>query len=88
MAGTDERVFLVFGAGDQEEEEVELTQAVNDVMILMAPWTSNVSNRLRNRVRNGAIIGASEAVVHDRLVRGESTIPRFVRREAAPPATP
>ena len=87
MAGTDERVFLVFGAGDQEEE-VELTQAVNDVMILMAPWTSNVSNRLRNRGRNGAIIGASEAVVHDRLVRGESTIPRFVRREAAPPATP
>ena len=87
MAGTNERVFLVFGVGGQEEE-VELTQAVNDVMALMAPWTTNVSHRLRNRVRNGAIIGASEAVVHDRLVRGESTIPRFIRREASPPAAP
>ena len=80
-----ERVFLVFGTGDQEEE-VELTQAVNDVMILMQPWTANVSHRLLNRVRNGAIIGASEAVVHDRLVRGETTIPRFVRREPSPPS--
>ena len=85
MAGANERVFLVFGTGDQEEE-VELTQAVNDVMILMQPWTSKVSYRLLNRVRNGAIIGASEAVVHDRLVRGETTIPRFVRREASPPS--
>ena len=44
MAGANERVFLVFGTGDQEEE-VELTQAVNDVMILMQPWTSKVSYR-------------------------------------------
>ena len=85
MPVATERVFLVFGTGDQEVE-VELTQAVNDVMILMQPWTANVSHRLLNRVRNGAIMGAAEAVVHDRLERGEMTIPRFVRRVPSPPS--
>ena len=86
MSGANERVFLVLGTGNQEVE-VELTQAVNDVMIMMQPWNANASHRLLNRVRNGAIIGATEAVVHDRLERGETTTPRFVRREPSPPST-
>ena len=83
MPVATERVFLTFSTGDQAVEP-ELTQAVNNMMTLMQPWTSSMSYVLRNRVKDGAIMRATEAVIRDRQGRGEITAPWFVRR--VPPA--
>ena len=78
-----ERVFLTVDTGDQAVE-LEFTQAVDSMMSLMRPWTSSMSSILRNRVKDGAIMRATEAVIRDRQGRGEITAPWFVRR--VPPA--
>ena len=78
-----ERVFLTIGTGDQAVE-LELTQAVDSMMSLMRPWTSSMSSMLRDRVKDGAIMRATEAVIRVRQERGEITTPWFVRR--TPPA--
>ena len=78
-----ERVILTIGTGDQAVE-LELTQAVDSMMSLMRPWTSSMSSILRNRVEDGAIMRATEAVIRDPQERGEITAPWFVRR--VPPA--
>ena len=85
MPVATERVFLVFGTGDQEVE-FELTQAVNNMMILMQPWTSSMSYILLNRVKDGAIMRATEAVIRARQGRGEITTPWFIRRVAPAPS--
>ena len=78
-----ERVFLTIGTSDQTVE-LELTQAVDSMMSVMRPWTSSMSTMLRDRVRDGAIMKATEVVIRDRQERGEITAPWFVRR--VPPA--
>ena len=80
-----ERVFLTIGTGDQAVE-LELTQAVDSMMSLMRPWTSSMSSFLRNRVKDGAIMRATEAVIRDRQERGEITTPWFVRRVPSAPS--
>ena len=78
-----ERVFLTFSTGDQAVER-ELTQAVTSMLTLMQPWTSSMPYVLRNRVKDGASMRATKAVIRDRQGRGEITAPWFVRR--VPPA--
>ena len=79
MPAATQRVFLVFGTGDQEVE-FELTQAVNSMMTLMQPLTSSMSYILLNRVKDGAIMRATEAVIRARQERGEIITPWVIRR--------
>ena len=66
------RVFLTTGTGVQAVE-LELTQAVDSMTALIQPWTSSMSYILCNRVKDGAIMRATEAVIRDRQERGKIT---------------
>ena len=79
MPVATERIFLVFDTGDWEVE-FELTQAVNSMMTLMQPLTSSMSYILLNRVKDGAIMRATEAVIRARQERGEIIAPWVIRR--------
>ena len=78
-----DRVFLTIGL-DEQAVELELTQTVDNMMSILRPWTASISSTLRDRVRDEAIMRATEAVIRDRQEKGEITTPWGVRR--TPPA--